>query len=359
MSKKKLWSIVAIAAVLVGLALIAGVFFAIRFDFSKLATETYVRGEYALEEPFDEIEINTTFFDVRIFPVDAEQASVAYLPYSGNVTHNVTVRDGKLSVFIVDSRAWYEKLFFDGITNENTVIELRVPHAQYEKLAVRSRSGDVLVDGKNDDGDALLFGTVRVEANSGDIEFRAGTLSEGSVALFADTGDIVVSGTQGSGLTAHTDTGHITVLGCAPATALSLKTSTGEITLADVSVTGGLLAIETDSGDVEMRNVRAQDLKLEADTGDVEMMAVLVTGELRVETDTGEVDIKRSDAGSIYLESDTGDVEMELLTGKMFTVETDTGDRRHPASDRNGGICRVKTDTGDVEITVLAPAAAQ
>jgi hypothetical protein len=45
---------------------------------------------------------------------------------------------------------------------------------------------------------------------------------------------------------------------------------------------------------------------------------------------------------------------MELLTGKMFTVETDTGDRRYPASDRDGGVCFVKTETGDVEIVVLA-----
>ena len=354
MSKKKIWGIAAIVAILAGLALIAGVLFAIRFDFAKLATESYVRTEHALEEPFDEIEIDTTFFDVRISPVDAEQAPVAYLPYSGNITHNVTVRDGKLSVFVVDGRAWYEKLFFDGLTNENTVIELRVPHAQYENLTVRSRSGDVLVDGKNDDGDALLFGTVRVEANSGDIEFRAGTLSEGGVALFADTGDIVVSGVQGVPLTVATSTGDITVLGCASDTALSLKSNTGEITLADVSVKEGLLSIETDSGEIEMRNVHAQDLKLETDTGDVDMTSVLISGELRMETDTGEIDIKHSDAGSIYLESGTGDVEMELLTGKMFTVETDTGDRRYPASDRDGGICRVKTDTGDVEITVLA-----
>ncbi len=229
MRMKKLWILLAIAALLVGLSLIAGVFFAIGFDFTKLATEAYARAEYALEEDFTEIEINTTFFDVRIFPVDAEEAPVAYLPYSGNVTHSITVRDGKLSVSTVDGRAWYEKLFFDGVDDKNTTIELRLPHAQYEKLAVRSRSGDVLVDGKNDEGDALLFGSVRVEANSGDIEFRAGTQGAGGVAFFADTGDIVVSGTQGSGLTAHTDTGDITVLGCAPTTAISLKSNTGEI----------------------------------------------------------------------------------------------------------------------------------
>ena len=353
MSKKKLWGIVAITAILAGLALIAGVLFAVRFDFANLATDSYVRAEYALEESFDEIEIDTSFFDVKIFPVDAEQAPVAYLPYSGKVTHNVTIRDGKLSVFVADGRAWYEKLFFDG-SDQNTTVELRLPHAQYKKLTLRTRSGDVLVDGKNDEGDAFLFGTVRVEANSGDIECRVGTLSAGGVSLFADTGDIVVSGVQGVPLTVATSTGDITVLGCASATALSLKSNTGDITLADVSVTEGLLFVETDSGEIEMRNVRAQDLKLETDTGDVDMISVLITGELRVETDTGEIDVKHSDAGSIYLESDTGDVEMELMTGKMFTVETDTGDKRYPASDRDGGVCEVKTTSGDVEIVVLA-----
>ncbi len=355
MSKKKLWGIVAIAAILAGLALIAGVFFMIGFDFSKLNTETYVRAEYALEGTFEEIEIDTSFFNVKVVPVDAEEAPVVYLPYSGNITHNVSAKEGKLSIFIVDARAWYEKLFFGGADNENTTIELRLPHAQYEKLTLRTRSGDVLVDGKNDEGDALLFGTVRVETGSGDVEFRAGTYGESAgVAIFTNTGDVVISGAQGAALSAGTHTGDITVTGCMSIRSLSLSVDTGDILLADVSVTDGLLHIEGDSGEVELRGVRAEDLKVETDTGDVEMISVLLTGELRVETDTGDVEIRRSDAGELHIESDTGDVEMELLTGKMFTVETDTGDKRYPASDRDGGVCFVKTETGDVEIVVLA-----
>lgn len=352
---KKLWIIIAITAMIAGLLLIAGTFFAMEFDFNKLSTQTYVRAEYALEGDFAEIGIDTSFFDVKIIPVDEGEAPVAYLPYSGKVTHSVTLKEGKLRVVMVDGRAWYEKLFFDGMTNENTTIELRVPHAQYEKLTVNGNSGDVLVDGKNDNGDAFLFHTVRVETDSGDIEFRAGMWGDAAgAAFFTDTGDIVVSGVQGVPLTVATSTGDITVLGCASATALSLKSNTGDITLADVSVTDGALCIEGENGEVELRNVSAAELKLETDTGDVEMNTVLVTGELHVETDTGDVEIRRSDAGSLYVETDTGDVEMELLTGKMFTVETDTGDKRYPASDRDGGVCFVKTDTGDVEIVVLA-----
>jgi DUF4097 and DUF4098 domain-containing protein YvlB len=54
------------------------------------------------------------------------------------------------------------------------------------------------------------------------------------------------------------------------------------------------------------------------------------------------------------LKTTTGDVEAELITGKMFQVETTTGDREYPASDRDGGLCKVKTGSGDVEIVVLA-----
>ena len=54
MSKKKVWGIVAILAILAGLLIVATVFFSVGFNFSKLSKEIYARTAYTPEESFDE-----------------------------------------------------------------------------------------------------------------------------------------------------------------------------------------------------------------------------------------------------------------------------------------------------------------
>ncbi len=348
MKGKKLWGAMAIFAILAGLLIVATVFFSVGFDFSKLSTETYVRAEHALEETVSEIEINTTFFNVQIFPLAEGEEPRIYLPYSGNLSHNFAVQDGKLSITLLDGRAWYERWSFFNVSNENTVIELHLPPASYEKLKVDINSGDILVSRNREEEECFTFGRVQLETSTGDINFFAN--ASDSIGLLASTGDITVTGAQGASLSAKVRTGHITLRDCVLKN-VSATTTTGDIKMQNVKA--GSMNLEVSSGDIALRNVSADSMMLEADTGDVELAEVLVAGELRAQADTGEIEIARSDAGSLWIETDTGDVEIELLSGKIYHVESDTGDTRYPDHDRNGGRCVVKTDTGDVEITVL------
>ena len=354
MRKKKIVRGVAMSAICIGILLMLYVFVKIGFDFNKLSTVTYTRTSYAFEQEFTEIEINTSFFDVKIFPANTQQEAKAYLPQSGNLFHQVTVQQGKLTIDLQDERAWYEKLFFNGLTHVGTVLELYIPPAHYQKLKVNINSGDIDVQGKTIMGDALTFENVSLTASSGDIEFHASTLNNGNggISMQTSSGNIGVRGVKDVPLAAKTSSGYVNVLECT-LTGADLKTSSGNLLLADVSVTDGGFYAEASSGDIEMLCVSATVMRLEVDVGDIELTEVMVSDELRAQTDTGDIEIERSDAGSLHIETDTGDVEMELLSGKMFTVETDTGDKRYPASDSDGGACVVKTDTGDVEITVV------
>ncbi len=351
--RRRIFWIVALVVILAGLALIAGVLFAIKFDFRKLNTQTFARERRVLEGEFSEIEIRTDAFDVRILPMSGEDGAEAYLPYSEKVLHTLTVQDGKLLIEVEDTRAWYEKWSFNtSKREENSVLELRIPHACYDKLTVKVKSGDVLADGQTDEGDALCFGSVDLSANSGDVEFRASATE--NVRLQTSTGNITVGGVKNVPILAHATTGDISVIGC-ELTSAELTLSTGEVMLAGVNFIGeGILLIEVSSGDISMQNVKAQRIELKTTTGEIEMKAVTVAGELRAETTTGDIEIERSDAGSLYLKSTTGDVDAELISGKMFHVETTSGEKEYPASDRDGGVCEVKTTSGDVEIVVLA-----
>jgi hypothetical protein len=53
----------------------------------------------------------------------------------------------------------------------------------------------------------------------------------------------------------------------------------------------------------------------------------------------------------IYLKTDTGDVSGFLLSDKIFIAESDTGRISVPKTF-TGGKCEVKTDTGNIKITV-------
>ena len=350
MSKKKVWGIVAILAILAGLLIVATVFFSVGFNFSKLSKEIYARTAYTPEESFDEIEIHSTFFDVKLLPLAEGEEPLIYLPFSGNLSHRATVQDGKLSIFLEDGRTWYERWSLFNVSNENTVIELHLPMAGYDKLKVKLNSGDIYVDKRMDEEHELTFSHVKLETSTGDIQFGANTKGGGSISLSAGTGDIAVSGAQGVSLCAEVSTGHISLWDCV-LTSVNATATTGDIKLENVQGTGMVLKLS--SGDIKLTNVSAGSMALTASTGDVELFDVLVEGELRAETGTGEIDIERSDAGSLWIETDTGDVEMTLLSGKMYHVETGTGERRYPEHDRDGGRCVVKTDTGDVEITVI------
>ena len=345
MSKKKIGGIAAVAAILIGLLMILFVFIKVGFDLRNLNTETYRRTEQRLEGAFAEIEIETSLFDVRILPMDEGSEPVVYLPYSEKIAHTLSVENGKLTIRVEDTRAWYEKLFFEFATDENTVLELYVPYAHYEKLSVNAQSGDIVVNGARDAETLLSFENVLLKTSSGDLDFRATMQNNGNGMLDMQTisGKLTMAGVSDVPINASTTSGDILVMSCTPAQSIRLSATSGEIKVSQLTMAeDGVL-----SADVSR-------MKLEITSGDIELSNVMVAGELRAETNSGDIEIKRSDAGSLYLETTSGDVEAELLSGKMFEVDVTSGDKRYPASDRDGGLCKVKTSSGDVEIVVLA-----
>ena len=130
---------------------------------------------------------------------------------------------------------------------------------------------------------------------------------------------------------------------------LSVKTDTGDV-VCNVAVSESV-KISTDTGDVKISDISCETIIAESDTGDISIKNSLAAEELNIETDTGDVLIEKSDAAKIFIETDTGDVKGTLLTEKIFTTKTSTGDVSVPKSSR-GGSCEIKTDTGDIEIRI-------
>ena len=122
----------------------------------------------------------------------------------------------------------------------------------------------------------------------------------------------------------------------------NLKINSANINNLDVSVSTGKVTVETNS----------KDMKIRTSTGDVHLNNTIIENHLDIETSTGDVKINDSDAKTINIKTSTGDVRATLLTGKTFEVETTTGSKHYPESTVGAGLCKVKTSTGNIYISI-------
>ncbi|MBQ9459718.1 MAG: DUF4097 family beta strand repeat protein [Oscillospiraceae bacterium] len=114
----------------------------------------------------------------------------------------------------------------------------------------------------------------------------------------------------------------------------------------------GKLLVGTASGDVRLREVRADSASIATASGEVELKDTRVTEKLTVATVSGDVEFEHSDAQEMELETVSGEVEGTLLTGKSFDVKTTSGKIEVPASTSGAGRCEIKTVSGDVKLRV-------
>ena len=108
MSKKvKRWLFVATALIVIGELIFCGAMTIIGWDFSRLSTYEIETSEYDIEEQFNSLKIDTDTSDIEVLPSTDGRTLVVCREYQGE-RHSVDVKDGVLTVELVDSRKWYE-----------------------------------------------------------------------------------------------------------------------------------------------------------------------------------------------------------------------------------------------------------
>ena len=309
---------IALILLLVGVLIMAAAMFSMKFDFSRLGTRKAVTNTYAPAGDFEDIIISVDTADVVFLPSEDGKLKVVCVEEEG-CRHIVSTLTGKLSIQSVDSREWYELI---GVNSVRTSVTVYLPKKEYGALTLRTDTGDVSVPGS----------------------FRFD-----SIMMIGSTVDITVGSSVGGRLSIGTSTGSITVSGV-QAASLDLSASSGHISVGD-SVISGPVEVHTSTGKISFANLNFTEGSVRTSTGDISLDSVLASGSLRVRTGTGDVGFARSDAPDIDVETDTGDVTGTLLTAKEFSYETNTGKAQLPASGP-GGRCRLKSDTGDFELSI-------
>ena len=289
------------------------------WDFSKISTAKPETNSYEFEGNVTDISMSLDTEDVVFLPSSDGKIKVV-CNESDNLKHSVTLQDGKLNVTRSDTRKWYNYIF--NFTNNKITVYL--PTSTYASLNVKADTSDIEL------AQGLIFKSIDVSVSTGKVNCYSD--SRESTKITASTGDVTIANkTAGS---------------------ITLKTSTGNINLSNVVATDVSFSVST--GDASLNNVSCANLITSGSTGKINMTGVFVSSGISIERSTGDVSFSACDAADtakIYIKTSTGSVKGSFLSDKIFFYDTDTGKVEIPRTT-SGAVCDIKTDTGDIKISI-------
>lgn len=294
----KLWLILAAVLSVAGLILMAIPMSIYGWDFTRLGSVPFETNTHAPGESFHSIQLDTDTADISILP-SADGVSKVVCHEPENLTHSVEVTDGTLTIREVDSRQWHQHI---GFSFGSAKITVYLPEAEYQSLTIRESTGDIEIS------EGFLFSNIDIKTSTGDVKSCASAREN---------------------MRLHTNTGYIYLEGVS-AIHLDITVSTGNVTIVDAT---------------------CDNLITSGSTGDLNLKNVIAMESFQIERSTGDITFSGADAGEVFVTTDTGDVSGTLLTSKVFSIETDSGDVDVPTST-TGGICQIHTDTGDIDIAI-------
>ena len=311
--------IVAVSLVLAGCILFVGVLMALRWEFGGLISKSYETNEYAITEEYKNISILSDTADVVFLPSEEGNTSVVCYEQE-KCKHAVAVKDGTLTVELVDTRKWYDHVTVFNLSTPKITVTL--PKAAYDTLAVKNSTGDLTLPKE------LSFESIEVLLSTGDV-YCASSATE-AIKIKTTTGDIRLEDVSSR--------------------MVGLTVSTGKITATSVTCDEEL-SVTVSTGKAKLTDVQCAELRSVGNTGDLLMQNVIAGRKIFVERTTGDVTLERSDAREIVIRTDTGDVEGTLRSEKSFFADSDTGDVDVPQNQGNER-CEIITDTGDIRIRI-------
>lgn len=111
------------------------------------------------------------------------------------------------------------------------------------------------------------------------------------------------------------------------------------------------VAVELNSGDVELNRLTADRLEIRANSGDIEVREC-VWNTVRIQADSGDVELKRLTAREMFVGTNSGDLEIEYIQAKQLHVGTDSGDLE--GSHLECGRIDLNVNCGDVELSHIS-----
>ena len=298
-----------------GILFTIGMFFS-GWSFNGLSNVDYERKTYEINSNSVEnivIEVDTE--NVEFITVEGDKITVEYSNVKnkkGNTLSEIIPEiDGNTLILKEFDKKFALTFSFFSSNNKMTV---KLPSNKALSIKVETSTGDVLLGEQNNE---TTYSNINVETNTGDFKVlgKVNCLDNFSVEL--DTGSIITNGEIicKNNLYFEVDTGKINVNSKITATGVSFTADTGKI------VIGGF--------------INANSISFETDTGDVICESLILANTITASADTGDV--------TLILKGDKSDYS--------YFYEKATGKSNIPAYSSGSRTIKVKTDTGDINIS--------
>ena len=294
---------------------------------------------------FDEIShitVSDEYNDIVVKKADGDSVKVIYCQ-SEETGYDLRVSSGSLRVTFDNKRKLNSLISFGSFDDNKLILELPEESFEYIKLTtisgdvdapelqsvetyIQSTSGDITIGGN--------VGDLSVKTNSGDIQLNSSTVAL-SASLNSTSGEIRVSGDMGGNLKAHSISGEINFSGCFATDAV----------------------ISTTSGDVDAKGLYLKNADIDTTSGDVELEDSSCAETCKIETNSGEISLERVDANDYNLKTISGEIKADILSPKLYNIDTVSGRINAPKNETVEGISGVfdaKTTSGNVTVKIVA-----
>lgn len=278
--------------------------------------------EITAEEPFDgdfsAVTVALDSLDVNVYSTG--ETTLSFVA-SGFASDRLEITQSGGSVRITEKRqGFFERLFKD----EYASFIVWVPENWIGTLDISSESGDVGISGLYN-----AAATAALSTTSGRI--YASDMKLPGLRLTSTSGDISVNSQRGGSVAAKTTSGTV-YFNDAKIDAAELSSASGNISLYNTEISGAL-TLRTTSGEMDLDDVSA--------------------GSITAESTSGDLELDELDTQSLSFSSTSGSLSGELLHSAEFAVSftTVSGDISGVRETSEGTrTLTVKTVSGDIDL---------
>lgn len=275
--REKIWKIIAVCCIGVGIIVSVSAMAAVGFDFTKFSSTKYELETCVVEEPFENIEIQTDWQDIRLLPSETPECKVVY---AGNetLTYTVKVESGTLKINTEEHREWYQYLSNFNF-GDYTDVTLYLPEKDYQSLSVSTSSGNLSLL-------AAVSGDLNAESSSGEIKVEGG--ASGNIHVQTGSGNLLLKQCSPESMQAVSSSGNVSATDIVAKQGIVIKTGSGEVNLS--SSDASELTITTSSGSVRGSLRSGKRFIVNTSSGDVSVPDdPSASQQCRITTGSGDV----------------------------------------------------------------------
>lgn len=331
----KIFTVLSIIFIIVGLAIGGIALLSSGFDFEKM--EDMTEKNFTVTEEIGSVEISAEDIscDITLKAGDSENTEL-FVSHREKNSIEYTVTDGKLTVTATRRK---ELNFFDFGVRDKIILTL--PKKTYEALRIENSTGDVRI------AEFDFSGDVRIENSTGDINIAS--IKAQSLSAKASTGDI-----EGRRIHVREKMDFYVSTGEINLSEISAETfsSNGEIEIEKATL-GAIELIKGSTDSVTLEEVYTSgEANIEISTGDVKIEDSRFGGKLTAKGSTGDFEMINSDAYELDINCGTGDVKLLLLSPKNFVADSSTGKIDVIGTVYTAPLCKITTSTGKITVRI-------